>query len=387
MISAGRSRRSGTARPPNIPRLLIDLAAGRGLKDDVVIDADLLRCAADHRMTGLLWTWARDHLEDGAERRWLAIRDLEVQAHLTRVARVLRVCMDRLAVIGIEVATIKGVTAEQRWYARPGERLASDVDLWIAPDDLSSIGSMLEVLAPGHQWIPYVGALTAAGRIQSITIRVDGIEVDLHLDLLKLGVPTRSSAEIWDRTVRLTLTDGGQVRVLDDTSALLQLLVHLNKDRFQRLLGFADVARLMSAGHLDWARLEALARRDGIVTPVLCSLETVLDTLELPWPDALERPSGTRALVWRRIWRPRIRLLGSEGRLRFRRRQQWIPFLARGRILEAVRAWWLDLWPPLVAVESHYGDVKGPYLWRLLVGRSRRVAGRRRRVDRERALT
>ena len=368
-----------------MPEILLDLAAGRHPCDDAVIDGELLRVATDHRMTGLLWTWARDHLEEGDERRRLAIRDLEVQAHLRRVSRVLGDCVDRLAAAGIEVATIKGVTAEQRWFARPGERLASDVDLWIGPHDVQRIGAVLETLAPDHPWIPYTDALAASGRIQSITIRVDGLEVDLHLDLLKLGVPTRSNTDIWDRMVQLSLPNGGCVRVLDDSSALLQFLVHLNKDRFQRLLGFADVARVIGAGSVDWGRLVSLARRDGIETPVLCSLETVLDALELPWPNDLERPCGARAALWRWIWRPSIRLLGTEGRLRFRRRQQWIPFLARGRILEASRAWFLDLWPPSVTVQSHYGDVKGPYLWKLIVGRARSAADRRRQIERERA--
>ena len=41
---------------------------------------------------------------------------------------------DRLQTMGIDVASVKGVTAETRWYNRSGERPCYDVDLLLAPD-------------------------------------------------------------------------------------------------------------------------------------------------------------------------------------------------------------------------------------------------------------
>ena len=354
--------------PQQLPPLLIDLAAGRE-PDHAELDARTVKLANEHRLTGLLWTWARTHLSDVELKTELAQNDLFVQAHLVRVWKVLAESAARLAEVGIEVATIKGVTAEARWYGRRGERPCSDVDLLLSPRQLDRAAEVVRLLEPDHPWVPYVGPLAATGRIQTVTTHMDGIEVDLHFDLLKLGIPTRQSTELWDLTRPYSLPGGGSVRVLDDTIALVHLLVHLNKDRFQRLLGYADIARVIAAGRVDWERMENFVSGEGIATSTLRTLEVVLDELMLPWPVGLGPARGPRARVWDVVWRQGIRLRGTEGRLRFRRRQDWIAFLARGRVREALRWWLREMWPPAPVVAVRYADIAGPYLWRLFWGR------------------
>jgi hypothetical protein len=355
-------------KPRQLPQLLLDLAAGRD-PQSAVLDASVVKLANEHRLTGLLWTWARDHLADVEMKTKLAQRDLYVQAHLVRVWKVLEESVARLAAAGIEVATIKGVTAEARWYRRRGERPCSDVDLLLSPHQFDHVAKAVQLLEPDHPGVSYVAPLAAAGRIQGVTTHVDGLEVDLHFDLLKLGIPTRQSSEVWSLTSAYLLPGGASVRVLDDTTALAHLLVHLNKDRFQRLLGYADIARIIASGRVDWQRLERFARGEGIIVSTFRTLEVVLGELSLQWPAELERPSGPRARLWNVIWRPGIRLRGAEGRLRFRKRQDWIALLARRRALEAL-GWWLrEMWPPAPVVAVRYADVRGPYLWKLLWGR------------------
>lgn len=351
-----------------LPPLLLDLAAGREVKS-APIDARVVKLANQHRLTGLLWTWAREYLADDVLKRELAQNDLYVQAHLVQVWRVLEESVARLAAAGIDVATIKGVTAEARWYGRRGERPCSDVDLLLSPRQLDRGAEAVRLLEPDHPWVPSVAPMAAKGRIQTVTAHVDGLEVDLHFDLLKLGIPTRQSSEVWSLTTPYPLPSGGSVRVLDDTTALVHLLVHLNKDRFQALLGYADIARIISSGRVDWERVERFARGEGTSVSTFRTLEVVLDELSLPWPVELVRPSGFRARVWNVIWRPGIRLRGMEGRLRFRRRQDWIAFLACGRTLEALRWWFRDIWPPAPVVAVRYADIPGPYLWKLIRGR------------------
>jgi hypothetical protein len=364
---------------PRLPPLLVDLAAGRDAPGSE-IDARVVKLAGEHRLTGLLWTWARRHVSDGDLKRTLALQDLYVQAHLGRVWKVLEECVARLTAAGIEVATIKGVTAEARWYGRRGERPSSDVDLLLSPHQLDRVAEAVRLLEPNHPWVPHIARLSATDGVQAVTTHVGGLEVDLHLDLLKLGIRTRQSVEVWDRTSPFPLPGGGSVRVLDDTTALIHLLVHLNKDRFQRLLGYADVARIIAAGRVDWARAARFARGEGIGTSTFRTLEVLLNELSLPWPPELERPSGPRARVWDVIWRPAVRLRGIEGRLRFRERQAWIAFLARGRTREAIGWWFRRLWPtaPLVAVR--YADIPGPYLWKLFWGRIKTARSTREKL-------
>ena len=180
--------------------------------------------------------------------------------------------------------------------------------------------------------------------------------------------------------------------MLDPTTALVHALVHLNKDRFQRLLGYADVARIAGSGDVDWDRFARFAEHEGLTVPTACTLAVVLDQLSLPWPAELERAHGPRAWAWRRLWPPHIRLRGAEGRLRYRRRQDFLALLARRRTAEGL-AWWVrDVWPAAAVVAARYPDVRGPYLWKLSRGRARaRVAARatqrevlaRRDVDEE----
>ena len=128
-----------------------------------------------------------------------------------------------------------------------------------------------------------------ADLVSALEPHVGGLEVDLHFDLLKLGIPTRQSSEVWNLTSAYLLPGGGSVRVLDDTTALAHLLVHLNKDRFQRLLGYADIARIIARGQVDWERLERFARGEGIIVSTFRTLEVVLGEFSLPWPVELER--------------------------------------------------------------------------------------------------
>jgi hypothetical protein len=358
----------GAALDPRSSTLLIDLAAGREPTGQAV-DMPLVLLASDHRMTGLLWSWARTRPVDPEVKGWLAKRDLRSQAHLKRVWRVLDSTVSRLHAAGIEVATVKGVTTEARWYRRPGERPCSDVDLLLAPHQRQRVEDAVRLLQPDHPWMPFVGEMADSDGLEAVTLRVDGLEVDLHLDLFKLGIPTRQARTIWARTETFDLPNGDYVRVLDDTTALMHLLVHLNKDRFQRLLGYADVARIIGAGGVEWDRFDRQIQAEGLAVPVLCTLAVVIDELGLEFPGTLRHPRGPRAATWAVLWPRGVRLRGSEGRMRYRQRQNWLPLLARGRAPEAFKAWARVLAPPAPAVDARYSQLTGPYVWKLLRGR------------------
>lgn len=372
---------SAARRSVPIPRALIDLAAGRLPAADTVLDEALVEAATEHRMAGLLWSWSQGR--DGSDdlRVSLTLSDLWWRGHLERVETVLTRLAGRLGEAGIVVAALKGVAAESRWYERHGERPCVDVDLLLGPDHADQVAKAIHLIDPDHPWLPTIDDLVASGGLQSVTLRADGVEVDLHLDPLKLGIETRHADRFWSRVTVTELPHGGVVRAPDATAQLVMFLVHLNKDRFQRLLGFADVARLLRSGEVDWAGFDVLVRGEGLEVPVLRSLEVVLETLELPWPGELVRPTGPRAWLWDRIWPPRVRLRGPEGRLRFRKRQNWIGMLARGRTVEGARWWMLEALPPRAAVRTHYAHVRGPYVWKLAIGRLEARRAHRRRLS------
>lgn len=354
--------------------VLVPLAAGRD-PGPVPDDERVLTSAVEHGMHGLLWSWMEGRYPDCSWRGALLNADLSTRSWHRRLWATLGDVHARLAGLGIEVATVKGVTTEARWYDRPGERPCWDVDLWLPPTARERAADVVEALQPDHPLRHDADALVRSGDLPAITLDVDGTSVDIHFDLLKLGFPARDEELLWSRTEPFSLPDGATILVPDRELALVHLLLHLNKDSFVRLLGFADVARIVRDESLDWAFMDRLARAEGIDVLVAGSLAAVTDRLGLP-PAPLSAGHGPRARLWRAVWPDSAMLRGKAGNTRSRR-QDWMAFLVRGRSGDALSGWWRAVFPPARTVEHWYADLRGPYLWRLTRGRLRTARERR----------
>jgi hypothetical protein len=393
--SAGESRqqRSRLQAPSSGPHpALIDLAAGRGLPS-VTDPMPLLRSAFAHGMAGLLLSeiertdppWRRIALAV------LTARQASVRLWHERLWAALASISAILDDAGIDVAIAKGIAAEARWYTRMGERPSNDLDLLLSPAHLDRIDDIIAAIEPSHPLCGKVGRFARAGNIQSVDLEFDGVPIDLHWDILKLWIPSRNQQAIWDRTVPLALPDGRSVRALDAECSFVHFLVHINKDRFRRLLGFADVARIYQREDLDLAAMQRLVRADGIETSVSASWDVVVRTLGLDASN--EFAAGpVRCLVWHIAWRPSVRLRATESTIRFRHRQWLIALLGRGRALETLRCWVRMSFPPadlLAYLHSEYAYRWGAEpvsttprsrLWALTTGRMQASVQRRRRA-------
>ena len=354
---------SGPAR--RLPSCLIDLAGGRD-PGQIEVDDAMIAIARDHRVFGLLWSHLRS---TGQTRMDLAMIDLQIQAHQQRIWALAEHAVEIACRAHVEVAMVKGCALERRFYGRGGERPSSDVDLLVAPSDLQSIPEFVTALQPDHPWIPYLPRMVQRQQIQSVTVVVDRMEVDIHLDVLKLGIHTRQAEQAWAALRTEELPNGADLQVLDDAWTLLLLLVHLNKDRFQRLLGYADIVRVVRQGAIDPNRFWQLADGEGLTLPVTRTLRTVERDLDVDLGFPVPNVGGLSAATWDRLWRPEIRLLGSQGRERYRYRQDLIPLLAADRRTETLRWWLRELFPPAGAVAAEYRDTPGLYPVRLVRGR------------------
>lgn len=377
-------------------RALFEIAADRDLGP--VSDHDrLIASAREHRLLGSLWTRVQHDPSWRPWRRELALLDLAAEERQCRLWRTLEATVDRLGAIGVEVATFKGVTSEARWYNRRGERASIDVDLLLSPADWGRAEEIVALLHPGHVLAGHIDELVRKGLLQSVDVGVEGMAVDLHFDLLKLGAPSRQHALMFQRTVPYPLPGGGTVRVLDAEMALVHFLVHLNKDRFRRLSAYADIARVLAKEDIDWAFVERFAAAEGLRTPVVLALEVVTDTLGLQRAP-LPTPTGWRAAAWSALWHPSVRLRGDLGDVQLRHRQDLISILAPGRTPTALWFWLRNrLFPARPFLAQWYPEIPPrPYLVRLVQGRTekvwsrqvarmRRVAGALGRGRRERA--
>ena len=349
---------------------MIDLAAGRPPR--LVGDPEpLLQSAFEHRMNGLLWrSVQRGQLEVSDDvRRKLAMESVHTEMRHTGIWDALTGAVGRLAAAGIEVATFKGVAAERRWYEGVGDRPCWDVDLLLAPHQLDRAREAVELIHPGHRMAATIQDLVDGWDMQGIPLKFGTTEIDLHFDLFKFGYPGRQPDVIWERTVPLTLDDGSSIRVLDPEVSLVHFLYHLNRDKFKRLLGYTDIARVLSDQSLDRGYVHAFVAAEGLSTQFAMALRAVTETLELP-DEGVRIPAGWRARVWRLAWRPSTRLLGLAAEVRFLRRGALVlPVLVQGRVLDTLRYWLHRLFPPSAAVDLKHPNTKGPYLWRLISGR------------------
>lgn len=366
--------------------VLLDIAAERplGAPRDA---SELVSSAIEHRMQGLLWSAVIEGelALNAPARKRIAQEHARITVWQRRLQSALVRVTEQLDAVGVGATAFKGVTTSARWYERDGDRPCVDLDLLLAPADGARTGEVVQLLQPSHPLANDAQALVDAGYVQSIDLTLgDGIFVDLHTDLLKIGVPSRSAGTVWERSGPVSLRDGGIVRAIDAECALVQLLIGLTKDRFRYLIGYADVARLLAREQLDWAFIDDLVRAEGLEAPVYLALDAVTSTLGIPSPPH-PAPRGWRASAWRHLWPETIRLQGDIGRLKNRNRQRWLPLLARGRAREGTAALWRFLFPAPELMDYYFPGTGGGYLRRNTLGRLRHLRERRGRERRLRA--
>ena len=311
---------------------LLDLVAGRpvGAIDE---EESFLQSVSEHRMTSaVLAAHQQETLPlTPATATTLGMWELaECRDHL-RFWRTIAEVQDRLGPAGIDVAVLKGVATESRWYDGIGQRACTDVDLLLAPAALDRAAEVVELLDPARGARATIGRLAHQRRLQHVDLNVGTTQVDLHFDPLKIGLPTRQLDAVWDSSELLT-TPQGTIRVVQPEVELVLLLLHLNKDRFAYLGPFLDIRRIIERAELDWGRVQELVAGEGLGVPVWKSLATVDDVVELDLPAELPpRIRSLRGWTWDRLWGQRARLQGDEGRQRAPTAQKLLALHVSGR--------------------------------------------------------
>lgn len=360
---------------------MIDLAAGRS-PDVESLTSELVDSAIEHRMEGLLYSWATAENRLGSDagntlaatetRNWA--RNELLATHAVRLEA-------DAAAHGVEICFMKGVVLESQIYSRRGERPTSDLDVIVRGGSTRDISAWVESLQPRHRWIPQLETLISGGHIQAIDLSVAGVQVDLHFDPLKLEiVGSRAASDLLARVVKRDI-GVGTVTGLDAEASLVLALLHLNKDRFRRLIGFADAQRLVDRVR-DWDWIIDYARAERLTTPLLASLDVVSNSLGTA-PHRVSSGSTVDRRLWNRVWPERTRLLGYQGAVRYRYRQMLIPLFDPRRWREAMVGAGRRLFPPRPLVGAFFPERRGGYLTTLLVGR---IALRLERARRRRAV-
>jgi hypothetical protein len=359
---------------------LARLAAGHPT-ESIPDDDHLAALAIEHRMHGLVMSALdsrEDSVSDGLRRR-LGPVDGQTWARHRFLASELNWVSSRLTDGNVEHYLIKGLAVEGRFYDRIGERPSADLDVVLLPP--APIMTALDLLGGTSPGSHLVDRLAEAGWIQSMDVKLPSAAVvDLHIDPLKLGFRSRFSTTV-GRHLESVTVDGTTIRTLDPTASLVVALVHLNRNRFRHLSGFADVTRLLTRSQIDWDAFEDLVLADGLEVLIDGSLSAVRNDLNLDesmvagWTTRrIGRAFGLRSAVWNVAWRPSTRLSGQKGRFRMGRRSQFLmPALCRGRLAWLIRWMARRLFPPSPLLELNHPGVSGPYLVRLIRGRWNKI--------------
>ena len=308
---------------------LFEIAAGRPADASNDEAAFLLSCH-EHRMVGAaLEANENGQLALGAVAlETLGIWDLGEQREHLRFWRTHTEVREALRPLGVEVAVLKGIATEARWYDHLGQRVTTDLDLFLDPAALPHVREVIEHLDPAYGPTDPVDWLVRRRLLPHVDLHVGATQVDLHFDPLKVGVPIRQLHRAWSTTEELP-TARGTIRVLSPDVELVLLLLHLNKDRFSYLGPFLDIARIVAWEPLAWDRVAAFVDDEGLEVPVWMSLAKVADILDLDVP--VTRPAGPRARSWSRLWGTGKGLGGDAGRAAAKGPQRLLPLHFRGR--------------------------------------------------------
>jgi hypothetical protein len=222
--------------------------------------------------------------------------------------------LERIAAAFVErsiaVIVLKGPVLARAVYARAELRPYGDLDLVVRAPALDAAAATLRDLGFGEitSYGEAVAPTSTRGPIPLQRRFLDGRRsalIDLHTDALQLGLEPLSEDDRWRRAVPVSGLPAGTLALRDDDQ-LIQLCVHVHKHGFERLIWLKDLDLFVRqrASRVDWARMSAIARREGAGASVWYALEVAASLLGTPVPADSRRlaPSAIGRALYRRAW-------------------------------------------------------------------------------------
>lgn len=219
---------------------------------------------------------------------------------------------------GVQPVVLKGPALAQTVYPHPGWRPFRDLDLLCRSEDLSVADLALRSLA----YEPRPRKPTEQDQFHAVySLPGRGVTIELHSDLLQLGLPTRCGTDLW-RQLQPFSVGGVAARMLGVELQILHLCVHLHTHGYSRLIWFKDLDLLLRrfGETVDWRRVASLAAGEGVALSVRHALRLTQLLLATPLP-----PYALRGMAWNplgevahaTLW-PRRHILDLQSKQRLR---------------------------------------------------------------------
>lgn len=200
-----------------------------------------------------------------------------------RIRKLTVTVFDALRAVGLEPVLLKGAGLAQRLYPeQPLARPSSDVDVWVAPEALPAVGTVLRPLGFSR------GADEAHGHHESW--HAPGALVEVHWRVFSgFGGNAFDDAALRARLVPGDFL-GRPVRWLHPDDEFVYLAAHAAKHGFLRASWLVDLQRALAArGDFDWPAMGARCRDAGFHGAVSAALLVLRETLRLTLPYEAER--------------------------------------------------------------------------------------------------
>lgn len=194
----------------------------------------------------------------------------------------------------IQPIVLKGPALAQSVYPNPGWRPFRDLDLLCRLDDLAAARAALQSL--GYEARPQKP--TEQERFHTVySLPARGVTIELHGDLLQLGLPTKCGARLWDRLQPFSVGNA-TAYMLAMEPQILHLCVHLHTHGYSRLIWFKDLDLLLRryGDTVDWRAVASLAAGEGATLSVRHALSLTRSLLATPLPAP-----ALRSLAWNPI--------------------------------------------------------------------------------------
>jgi hypothetical protein len=291
-------------------RALVELVRrpGARVEDPVVLLrglplAALADLACHHRLPGLVHrSLGALGIEDPALDVLRAAYQMAAMAH-ARCLVDLAATADALAELTQPWLVVKGPVLVETGYGDPGARLYEDLDLVVAPSDLSVALALLED-SGGH--VPDLSwkVMARLQRAEIPMVLAGGMLCDLHWHLLVTpNARARfdlSMAELVERRRPVALGTT-TVATLDPVDGILYLCLHGSLSGGHQLVWLKDIDQMIDSQPPDWNELIRRARRArlGLVAAIQLARSRAVLGADVPLPvvDALAQRAG-----WWRLW-------------------------------------------------------------------------------------
>lgn len=222
-----------------------------------------------------------------SDARQLAMRELAHEEALQRLAIVCRKA-------AIEIMVIKGEALARTLYAAPGQRLRSDIDLWVRQQQLEPLCSLLSKL--GYAAISNVRQQWARFEVVHAKAQAPSVAFDVHVH------PFFRPRMLQQRPFEAVWADAGELpglaplRAPNAADAFLIAALHLAKNSHKRAIWLYDIERFCVVAPEAVTRCCTLAPAWGIAQLVADALTRTIAAFGTKPPCKLPQPLGREVL-------------------------------------------------------------------------------------------